>query len=338
MELPRLTTTSTGPLLLAAALLLAACDRSGPASITLAGLHGEAPQWLVRFTAGDGTCLAVHRIDGGVDPKYQHAPVTADRPQYLLTTGRGPGRDQGKILVFDEAGRRLVDYKASCRLKRRDGSVFQQAQWPFNQSVRPFTYAERRLLAFTTRGQWGRSSLVVLEATQPDRLEERLVFWSTGTIHHLIVEPPRLLAVGLSNHLKAKGDQYYPVSLAVFHLDDLLDADPADAFLDSRAPRKETPGSVEGSAYRAFYRFPTDGERSPQWGPPEQVEGELIGTSGRGLRHRLHLETGRYEPEPNPDYRNAYEERRQADPDLPASLEEHMAALRKQLRVWRRAE
>jgi hypothetical protein len=166
-------------------LLPGACGEAGPERVALGGGRTEDERGLVLGLGADDSVRFVRRIDGSI-AEHRQGPVTDDRDQVLLITTKESGRDQCKIMVLDDEGEIEAEYRVSgvspfpvpSELARHEGETFRQLQAPIANMVIPFTWRQRRLIALCTRNNYAPGSLVLLEAPSPDRLEERLVFWT----------------------------------------------------------------------------------------------------------------------------------------------------------------
>jgi hypothetical protein len=321
-------------------LVLAACGEQGSERLEVVGGRDTDAQGLVIGLHGDGSTRFVRRIDGSV-ATHQRAPVTTDEDQYLLVTGKEPGLDQCKILVLNLDGNLATEirvsgvtpFKRSPTTARYEGEPFRQLQAAIPGTVSPLRWRGRRLVAFCTYDTYYPSSLVILEAVSRDRLEERLVFWNVGHIHYLVVKPPHVVALGMSNLFRTEGIVGYPLFAAVFHLDDLPERGAEEPCARDTSPGRSDPEVLESAAFRHYVCTPHDLPTS--WASGEIRDGVLTTTEVSGRTCVVNLETGSVNLSAEEAYRQDYTRRRRADQSLP-DYEEHLEARRRAVRVWSR--
>lgn len=316
---------------LALALSLASpgCGGSGADRLGVAG-------GLVVGRRGTDVVFSL-RLDGTVID-HRAASVTREGNQFLLITGKAAGRDQSKLIVVDPDGSIAVDYRLSgvspFPLPRSrayfEGETLRQLQAAVPQLVQTFTYRGRRLLLAATRDNYAPSSLVLLEAVAPDRVEERFVFWNFGHIHMVVEAAPHVVILGFSNRLRER-KWGYPNFAAVFHLDDLEWG--AGRCARGISPTLDDPRAVDGAAYRSYAFFPT--VRATSWAAAEIRDGALHAATDFGVVYTVDLATGAVNLRATDVYRADYARRRKADPSLPA-LDVHLASRMDNVRVWRR--
>ncbi|MHC4930724.1 MAG: hypothetical protein ACYTGV_00830 [Planctomycetota bacterium] len=323
-----------------ALLVLTACGEQGSERLEVMSGRDTDAQGLVIGRRGDGSIRFVRRIDGSV-ATHQRARVTADEDQYLLVTGKEPGVDQCKILVLNLDGKIATEYRVSGvtpfqrnpATARYEGEPFRQLQAAVPDTVSPLRWRGRRLVTFCTYDTYYPASLVVLEAASRDRFEERLVFWNVGHIHYLVVEPPYLVALGMSNLFRTEGIVGYALFAAVFHLDDLPERDADDSCARDTSPGRNHPEVLETAAYRFYVCTPHDTPTS--WASGEVRDGVLTASEVNGRTCVIDLRTGSVELGAEKAYHRDYARRRQADGSLP-EYEEHLEARRRAVRVWSR--
>jgi hypothetical protein len=330
----------SAPAIVLLALVLAGCRERGSERLEIVGGRDTDAQGLVIGRRGDGSTRFVRRIDGSV-ATHQQVPVTTDEDQYLLVTGKEPGLDQCKILVLNLDGRLATEYrvsgvtpfKRSPTTARFEGEPFRQLQAAIPGTVSPLRWRGRRLVAFCTYDTYYPASLVLLEAVSRDRLEERLVFWNVGHIHYLVVKPPYLVALGMSNLYRTEGIVGYPLFAAVFHLDDLPKRGAEESCARGTSPSRGDPEVIEAAAFRLYVCTPHDLPTS--WASGEIRGDVLTATEVCGRTCVVDLKTGSVELSAEEAYRQDYTRRRRADKSLPEYME-HLEARRRAVRVWLR--
>jgi len=323
------------------ALLGLACGERGPDRLVRAGGRADLKQGLVLCVRDDDTIRFVRRIDGTV-AGFRRAAVTRDQSQYLVIATKEPGRDQGKIIVLDPDGSVAADYRVSGdspfrvrpELARFEGETLRQLQAPLPDQIAPFRWDGRRLLALCTADNYAPASLVLLEATAPDRLEERLVFWNWGHIHYLLEDAPYLVIMGVGNAFLAEGEEGYPSFAAVFSVEDLPWSGAGRQPVRANSPTPQSPPTDRHVPYRYYMVFPLDGATAFFRNASVRA-GRLRMTNSRGLTYGIDLATGQVEAAAGETYAEAHAERRRDDPSLPP-LEEHVRRLSAAVRIWRR--
>jgi len=331
---------ASAPAVALLALTLAACGEQGSGRLEVVGGRDTDAQGLVIGLREDGSTRFVRRIDGSV-ASHRRAPVTTEEDQYLLITGKEPGLDQCKILVLNLDGTLATEYrvtgvtpfKRDPETARYEGEPFRQLQAAIPDTVSPLRWRGRRLLAFCTYDTYFPSSVIVLEAVSRDRIEERLVFWNVGHIHHLVVEPPYLVALGMSNLYRTEGIVGYPLFAAVFHLDDLPKRDTEEPCARDTSPGRSDAKMLETAAFRHYVCTPHDLPTS--WASGEIRNGVLTASEVCGRTCSVDLKTGSVELGAEEAYRRDYTRRRRADKSLP-EYEEHLEARRRAVRIWSR--
>jgi hypothetical protein len=319
----------------ALAVFLGGCADRGTWDIVWKGKASVESRGILEVSDGDGSLRFARRLDGNIAHARRLA-LAGRQDQILVVMGHASGGDQSKILLLDERGRTVAEYRNSgfcpwdepaMRTRTLRGG-FRHRQDPKPESVFPFAHRGRQFLAVGTHGMFHAPSvLVVLELMPHGQLEERLVFWNSGTIHKVAVRPPYLAFLGWSNHLVDQG-QYTPV-IATFHLDDVLRTECARG----QSPSRGTGGVVKGAPYRAFLRPQTDRGMGSGWDVPRFEGQRLIATTNENLRYFVDAATGAVEVEALEPYPAIYERAREKDPDLPA-LDAHLAQMKAGVFVW----